>query len=112
MEGYIVLFMLYVKLAQPALMSNQEFYGVWMKESEAAMAALQGGMLKAIYKVAGKNEVMIILDLPTADEMDHLLQSTPIFQLGYIHIVTDVSWTPLRDYGSWMTDLTQLANHI
>jgi hypothetical protein len=37
--------MLHAKLAKPEGMSNKEFYGVWEKEAEAAVAALKAGMI-------------------------------------------------------------------
>jgi muconolactone delta-isomerase len=104
-----MLFMLHVKLAKPASMSNQEFYGVWQKESEAAIAALKVSVIEHLYKVPGKNEVIIIMNLDTADDIDHLIQNTPIFQMGYAHIVTEATWTPLRPYENWMEDLNQLS---
>jgi hypothetical protein len=37
-----MLFMLQAQLAKPAGMSNKEFYGIWLQEAEAAVAALKG----------------------------------------------------------------------
>jgi hypothetical protein len=34
--------------------SNKEFYGVWLKEAEVAVAAHKAGVIKGIWKVAGK----------------------------------------------------------
>ena len=104
-----MLFMLHAKLAKPVGMSNKEFYGVWEKEAEAAMAALKAGVIKALYKVPGSPEVVGILDVNTADDLDHAVQSLPIWKLGYSHIVTDLKWTPLRPYENWADDLKKLA---
>lgn len=104
-----MLFMFHAKLAKPAGMSNQEFYGVWEKEAEAAVAALRAGAMQALYKVPGKAEVVGIMDVNTADDMDHAIHSLPIWKLGYSHIVTEVTWTPLRPYENWAEDLKQLA---
>ena len=104
-----MLFMLKAKLAKPAGMSNKEFYGVWQKEAEAAVAALKAGAIKALYKVPGKPEVVAIMDVDTADNMDHAIQNLPIWKLGYSHIVQDLEWTALRPYENWAEDLKKLA---
>jgi muconolactone D-isomerase len=104
-----MLFMLHAKLTKPAGMSNKEFYGVWEKEAEAAVAALQAGVIKALYKVPGTPEVVGILDVNTADDIDHAVHSLPIWKLGYSHIVTELKWTPLRPYEHWAEDLKKLA---
>lgn len=104
-----MLFMLHVKLAKPEGMSNKEFYGVWEKEAEAVVAALKADAIEAVYKVAGSPEVIGILNVNTADDLDHALHSMPIWKLGYSHVVAEVKWTPLRPYEVWAEDLKQLA---
>jgi Muconolactone delta-isomerase len=63
-----MLFMLHAKLAKPEGMSNKEFYGVWEKEAEAAVAALKAGVIKALYKVPGTPEVC-----NAPQKLDHLM---------------------------------------
>ena len=77
-----MLFMLHAKLAKPEGMSNKEFYGVWEQEAEAAVAALKAGVITAMYKVPGTPEVVTILDLNTADDLDHAVHSWPIWNWG------------------------------
>jgi muconolactone delta-isomerase len=105
----MMLFMLHSKLAKPEGMSNKEFYGVWEQEAEAAVAALKAGVIKALYKVPGTPEVVSILDVNTADDVDHAVHSLPIWKLGYSHIVAELKWTPLRLYENWAEDLKKLA---
>ncbi|MBL6749113.1 MAG: hypothetical protein ISP90_01260 [Nevskia sp.] len=104
-----MLFLLSVKLAKPAGMSNQEFYGVWEKEYAGVSGAVQAGLVKWVYKVAGSPQVVAVVEVGSADDMDHAINSLPIWSLGYSHIVTDVTWTPLRSYDSWGEDLKKLA---
>lgn len=104
-----MLFLARFKLAKPEGMSNKEFYGVWQKEAEAALAALKAGVIKTLYKVSGKAEVVAVMDFDTADAIDHAIQNLPIWKLGYSHIVTDAEWTPLRPYENWAEDLKRLA---
>jgi len=102
-------FMFHVKLAKPEGMSNKEFYGLWEKEAAVALGALKAGAMQAIFKVPGKLEVIGILDAGTADDIDHIVHSLPLMSLGYSHLITDITWTPLRSYENWAADLPQLA---
>ena len=38
--------MIHAKLHKPDRMSNQEFFGVWKQEAEAALGAVQAGVIK------------------------------------------------------------------
>ena len=40
--------MIHTKLHKPDRMSNQEFFGVWKQESEAALGAVKTGGIKHI----------------------------------------------------------------
>ena len=104
-----MLFMLQVKMAKPAEMSAQEFYQVWLKEAEVAVAGLKAGAIQALYKVAGQDAVVAILDVPSAERLDRAVHSMPIWKLGYAHLVTDIQWTALRPYEEWAEDLKKLA---
>ena len=104
-----MLFMLKAHLEKPAGTSNKEFYGVWKQESEAALAAVKAGAIKSIYKAAGTPDVIAILDLPSADDLDHAVASLPIWRLGYSHIVTMLEIIALRPYENWAADLKKLA---
>ncbi len=101
--------MLWVKLVKPEGMSNKAFFGVWLKESEAVMAALKAGAIKNVWKVAGKYEVIAVLDVNSGDDFDAIVHNLPIWKLGYAHLVPEVSWTPLRSYENWGKQLKALA---
>ena len=104
-----MLFMTRVKLAKPEGMANKEFYEVWLQEAEATVAAMKAGMLKGVYKVPGRYEVIVLLEVDSADTIDHLVHSMPLWKLGYSHLVTDLEWTALRPYENWAEDLKALA---
>jgi muconolactone delta-isomerase len=104
-----MLFMLQAHLEKPAQTSNKEFYTVWRQEAEAALGALKAGAIKAIYKVAGQYDVIAILDLPSADDVDHAIAGLPIWKLGYAHFVTKLTITALRPYENWAEDLKALS---
>ena len=104
-----MLFMMQAQLTKPEGMSNKEFYSVWEQEAEAAVTALKAGAIKALYKVPGQYVVVGILEINTADDIDHTLHSLPIWKLGYSHLVTGLTWIPLRPYENWAEDLKKLA---
>jgi muconolactone delta-isomerase len=104
-----MLFMLKAHLSKPAHTPNKEFYSVWRQEAEAAVAALKAGAIKGIWKVAGKPEVIAIMDMPSADDLDRAMHQLPIWKLGYSHIVTDMEIVALRSYESWAEDLKKLS---
>jgi muconolactone delta-isomerase len=104
-----MLFLLKAHLEKPENTSNREFYGAWKKESEAALEAYQAGVIKAIWKVAGKPEVYAVLDVESADVLDRAILNLPLWKLGFSHFVTELELTALRPYEHWAEDLTSLA---
>jgi muconolactone D-isomerase len=103
-----MLFMLKSHISKPEGLSNKEFYGVWLKEAEAAVAAYKAGVIKGIWKVAGKPEVVAILDVDSADALESAVLNFPICKLGYSHIL-NFEWNALRPYENWHEDLKKLA---
>ena len=101
--------LLRAKLQKPENCDNKEFFGIWRQEAEAALAAVEAGHIKSIWKVAGKYEVMAVVDVPSGDDMDAIIHSLPIWRLGYAHIVPELEWIPLRPYANWAEQLKELA---
>ena len=101
--------MMWAKIAKPESASNAEFFEVWRKESVAAIEALNAGAIKNIWKVAGKYEVIAVMEVNSGADMDAIIHSLPIWALGYAHIVPEVNWTPLHSYANWSKQLTELA---
>ena len=101
--------MMHAKLAKPEGASNKEFFEVWRQESVAAMEAVKAGAIKNIWKVAGKYEVIAVLEVDDGDQLDDIVHSLPIWRLGYAHIVPEVNWTPLRPYANWAEQLKTLS---
>ena len=104
-----MLIMFKARINKPADMSNKDFYTVWRKEAEAALGAKEAGVIKSIWKVAGKPEVVVVMDVESGDMLDGAVNSLPIWQLGYAHIVSDVEVIPLRPYENWAEDLKTLS---
>src|SRR4029450_13027964 len=107
-KGTAMLFMLKSHISKPEGLSNKEFYGVWLKEAEAAVADYKAGVIKGIWKGAGKPEVVAILDVESADVLESAVLNFPIWKLGYSHIV-NIEWNVLRPYENWYEDLKKLA---
>jgi muconolactone delta-isomerase len=104
-----MLFMLRVYISKPEGLSNKDFYTVWRKESEAALGAVKAGVIKGIWKVAGKPVIVAILDVPGPDELDHAIQELPIWKLGYSHIAQNLEFEAIRPYENWAEDLKKLS---
>jgi muconolactone delta-isomerase len=96
-------------LAKPEGMSNADFYGAWLEEAEASKAAVEAGIIRAIYKVPGRDEVIGIIEVEDADALDRGINSLPLWRLGYSHVVRSIEWTLLRPYERWADDLRLLA---
>jgi muconolactone delta-isomerase len=104
-----MLFMLQANIAKPANVSNKEFYTVWRHESEAALGAVKAGAIKGIWKVAGRPIIIAVIDVPSADDLDHAIHELPIWKMGYAHIAADTEVFALRPYENWAEDLKELS---
>ena len=100
--------LIHAKLHKPDRMSSEEFFGVWKQEAAAALQAVEAGAIKHIWKVPGKYDVLLVLGVDSADQIDEIIHSLPIWKLGYEYIV-DLDWTLLRSYESWAKQLDELA---
>lgn len=96
-------------LVKPESLANKEFFGLWLRESLAALGAIEAGAMKHIWKVAGRYEVIAVMEVEDGDQMDAALHALPIWKEGFAHVVTDVEWTPLRSYQNWSDQLKELA---
>lgn len=101
--------MMWAKLAKPEGTDNQEFFEIWRKESVAAIEAYKQGTIKNIWKVAGKYEVVAVMEVDSGDDLDAIVHNLPIWKLGYAHIVPEINWIPLRSYENWGKQLIELA---
>ncbi len=101
--------MMWAKLAKPEGATNKEFFEVWRQESVAAIEAFRAGTIKAIWKVAGKYEVVAVMEVQSGDDLDAIVHSLPIWKLGYAHIVPKITFKALRSYENWGAQLNTLA---
>jgi muconolactone delta-isomerase len=102
--------LIHAKLRKPDRMSNQEFFGVWKQEATAALEAVKAGVIKQIWKVPGKYEVFLVMEVDSVDRMDEIMHGLPIWKLGYEYIVSSMEWIPLRPYEHWAKQLDKLSS--
>lgn len=104
-----MLFMFHTKLRKPADMPAETFYGLWREEAVASLEAVQAGIIPHIWKVAGKDEVIGVIDAPDADALDRGLHELPVWRSGNTHMIDSITWTVLRPYEQWADQLEGLA---
>lgn len=101
--------MLHARLRKPDGMSNKEFFGAWKQESEAVLAGVKAGVIKSVWKVPGRYEVIAIVTLDSVEQIDPLTHSLPLYKLGYDYLC-DFEWTLLGSYEAWAEQLDALGN--
>lgn len=78
-----------------------ELWDLWEQEVEAASGAVEAGVVRGIWKVAGEQRVLAVLDLPDHDALDRaLMVGTPM--AGHL-VVAEI--TAVRDYASFGEDI-------
>ncbi len=100
--------LLHAKLHKPDRMSNAEFFGVWKQESVAVLAGVKAGVIKNVWKVPGRYEVIAIVEVESVQQIDPLTHGLPFFKLGYDY-AADFQWTLLGSYEDWAKQLDELA---
>jgi muconolactone D-isomerase len=95
------------ELTQPAGMSRDQFIANWYEEAQAAAQATAAGIVKGLWKVAGQQVVLAVLDAPDNDTLDQALFGLPIFQSMGSALKGEV--LPIRPYESFAQDLAQAA---
>ena len=73
-------FMVRFDVHQPVDMSMDELVNIWNEEAKAAMGAVEAGVVKGIWKVAGQRTVFLLAEFPSHRELDQALAGLPIMQ--------------------------------
>ena len=100
--------LLTAKLRKPDRMSHAEFFGVWKQETEAVIAGRTAGVIKSVWKVPGRYEVIAIVEVASLDQIDPITHSLPFFKLGYDY-ACDFEWKLLGSYDDWAKQVAELA---
>jgi muconolactone D-isomerase len=98
-----VLFFVRFDVKQPDTVSNEQLIQMWQREAEAVLGAIEAGVLKHIWKVAGQRVVLCVIDLPSAEDLDRALGGLPIIR----EMGNGVSTTalPIYPYETYAEDL-------
>lgn len=87
----------------PPSMSQKEFFSIWAREAEAALAAKKAGLVVDIWKCVGARRVMAIVNVDSPDTVDRILFDLPIMKEHGQYVQVDV--TPLRRFEDFATDV-------
>lgn len=102
-------FLFIADIVKPAGMDDKEFYRIWKAESEAAVAGLEAGGIKHLWKAAGAYKVIGVFDFPDGDSMDAAFHALPIWKLGHHEMIQNTQLIPMRAYTAWAEDLKTLS---
>lgn len=75
-----MLFFVRFDVTQPATVTNPELVETWLREADAAIGAMQAGVVKHLWKVAGERVVLAVIDLPSPEALDRALGGLPIIR--------------------------------
>jgi muconolactone delta-isomerase len=100
-----VLFFVRFDVTQPDSVSNADLVAIWRREAAAALAAIDAGAVKHLWKVAGQRVVLGVIDLPSAEDLDGALASLPIIREMGSGVRTEAF--PIYDYTAFATALDQ-----
>jgi muconolactone D-isomerase len=98
-----MLFFVRFDVTQPANVTNESLIATWIREAEAAIGAMDAGAVPHLWKVAGQRQVLGVIDLPTAEDLDRALGGLPIIREMGPGMKTE-AW-PIYDYRTFAVDL-------
>ncbi|MHC1559886.1 muconolactone Delta-isomerase [Actinomycetospora sp. C-140] len=91
-----------------ATMSQQDLFGIWTREAEAALGAKQAGVVVDLWKAAGERRVIAILDVDSHDTLDEICFTLPIMiEMGQFVDITVTALRRYEDFAATVTKLTQ-----
>jgi muconolactone delta-isomerase len=94
---------------KPDAVSRKEWYSMWAREAEASLAALEAGVIRSLYKVAGRHEVIGIMEFADGDALDAAVESLPLLAEGFSSAIEDIQFVPVRPYEHWAAHLKELS---
>ncbi|MDA0179311.1 muconolactone Delta-isomerase family protein [Solirubrobacter phytolaccae] len=96
-------FIVRFEVRQPANVSNAELVAIWRREADAAMAAVEAGAVKHLWKVSGQRVVFAIVEVESHADLDRALGGLPIFRELGAGVSTEA--LPIYDYSTFAEDL-------
>jgi muconolactone delta-isomerase len=82
-------------------LDRDEFWDEWERETQAALAAIQAGVIKSLYKVAGQRRVIGIVEVESHDQLDQIVMGA----LPMSHHLTLEEVLPVREYSAFAEDV-------
>ena len=103
-----MLFFVRFDVTQPENFSNKDLIETWTREAEAAVGVLDAGVVSHLWKVAGQRVVLMVIDLPSAEDLDRVLGSLPIIREMGPGMRTEA--LAIYDYRTFAADLNAGAH--
>ncbi|HEU0318788.1 MAG TPA: muconolactone Delta-isomerase family protein, partial [Solirubrobacteraceae bacterium] len=75
-----MLFFVRFDISQPDPVANADLVEAWKREAAAALGAVEAGVVRHLWKVAGQRAVLAVIDLPSAEDLDRALAGLPIIR--------------------------------
>jgi muconolactone D-isomerase len=100
-----VLFFVRFDVSQPDTLANADLVETWKREAAAALGAMEAGVVRHLWKVAGQRVVLAVIDLPSAEDLDRALASLPIIREMGGGVQTTA--LPIYDYETFARDLNE-----
>ncbi|MCF6743490.1 translational initiation factor [Blastococcus sp. KM273128] len=82
-------------------LDRDEFWDEWEREVRAAVGAMEAGLIKSLYKVAGQRRVIGIVDVESHDQLDQVVMGA----LPMSHYLTLEEVLPVREYTAFAEDV-------
>jgi muconolactone delta-isomerase len=98
-------FIVRFEVKQPANVTNPELVAIWQREAVAALAAIDAGAVKHLWKVSGQRVVIAVVEVDSHEALDRALGGLPIFRELGAGVSTEA--LPIYDYSIFAEDLNQ-----
>ena len=82
-------------------LDRDEFWDEWERETQAALGAMEAGVIKSLYKVAGQRRVIGIVEVESHDQLDQMVMGA----LPVSHHLTLEEVLPVREYAAFAEDV-------
>src|SRR3954452_726536 len=78
-------------------LDRDQFWDEWERDTQAALGAIEAGIIKSLYKVAGQRRVIGIVEVESHDQLDQMVMGA----LPMSHHLTLEEVLPVREYAAF-----------
>ena len=82
-------------------LDRDAFWDEWERETQAALGAMEAGLIRSLYKVAGQRRVIGVVDVESHDQLDQIVMGA----LPMSHHLTLEEVLPIREYAAFAEDV-------